>query len=127
MRRMPPPPAPVDGAKATVAVDLRALVPEATGIGVYTRSLLLALARRGRFAYLGLAHRPPRGADELAAAGVRLVHDPAPLGVLWQQLRLPRRLAARALMPPAPPTSSGRRSPPSPWPVRCRRWSPSTT
>ena len=93
MRRMPPSPAPAHGAKATVAVDLRALVPEATGIGVYTRSLLLALARRGGFSYLGLAHRPPRGAGELTAAGVRLAHDPAPLGVLWQQLRLRRRLA----------------------------------
>lgn len=79
--------------RPTVAVDLRALVPEATGIGVYTRSLLLALARRGRFEYLGLAHREPRGAEELRAAGVRIEHQPAPLGVLWQQLRLPRRLA----------------------------------
>ncbi|HVR98167.1 MAG TPA: glycosyltransferase family 1 protein [Thermoanaerobaculia bacterium] len=77
----------------TVAVDLRALVPEATGIGVYTRSLLLELARRGTWSPLGLAHRPPRGAEELEAAGVRLEHQPAPLGVLWQQLRLPRRLA----------------------------------
>lgn len=76
----------------TVAVDLRALVPEATGIGVYTRELGLALARRGGCRLLGLAHRPPRGADELAAAGVRIEHQPAPLGVLWQQLRLPRRL-----------------------------------
>lgn len=44
--------------------------------------------------YLGLAHRPPReGIDELVAAGVALEAEPAPLGVLWQQLRLPRRLA----------------------------------
>jgi alpha-1,3-rhamnosyl/mannosyltransferase len=78
--------------RPTVAVDLRALVPEPTGIGVYTRSLLLALARRGRFAYLGLAHREPRGAVELRAAGVRIEHQAAPLGVVWQQLRLPRRL-----------------------------------
>ncbi len=77
----------------TLAVDLRALVPEATGIGVYTRSLLLELAGRGGLSLLGLAHRPPRGAGELEAAGVRLEHQGAPLGVLWQQLRLPRRLA----------------------------------
>jgi len=76
-----------------VAVDLRALVPVPTGIGVYTRSLLLELARRGTMRYLGLAHRPPRGADELVAAGVVVEDQPAPLGVLWQQLRLPRRLA----------------------------------
>ena len=77
----------------TVAVDLRALVPEATGIGVYTRSLLLALAERGGARYLGLAHRPPQGQGELAAAGVTVEAQPAPLGVLWQQLVLPRRLA----------------------------------
>jgi glycosyltransferase involved in cell wall biosynthesis len=55
-----------------VAIDLRALVPLPTGIGVYTRSLALALARRGGMRYLGLAHRPPRGAGELRAAGVEI-------------------------------------------------------
>lgn len=82
----------VPEARPTVAVDLRALVPEATGIGVYTRELLRELAARGGFAYLGLAHREPRGARDLAGCGVRIEHQPAPLGVLWQQLRLPRRL-----------------------------------
>lgn len=77
----------------TVAVDLRALVPALTGIGVYTRSLLLSLAGRGGMRYVGMAHRPPRGAEELQAAGVAVEHEPAPLGVLWQQLRLPRRLS----------------------------------
>jgi glycosyltransferase involved in cell wall biosynthesis len=76
----------------TVAVDLRALVPAPTGIGVYTRSLLLALAARSGMRYLGMAHRPPRGAAELEAAGIGVEHQGAPLGVLWQQLRLPRRL-----------------------------------
>jgi glycosyltransferase involved in cell wall biosynthesis len=76
-----------------VAIDLRALVPPPTGIGVYTRSLALAMARRGSaFRYLGLAHQPPRGEGELAAAGIAVEHQPAPLGVLWQQLVLPRRL-----------------------------------
>jgi len=75
-----------------VAVDLRALVPEPSGIGVYTRSLLLALAARGNLELLGLAHRPPQGADELRAAGVAIEHQPAPKGVVWQQLLLPRRL-----------------------------------
>ncbi|HEX4960608.1 MAG TPA: glycosyltransferase family 1 protein [Thermoanaerobaculia bacterium] len=79
--------------RPTVAVDLRALVPAATGIGVYTRSLLLELAARGGLRYLGMAHRPPRGAGELAAAGIAVEHQETPLGVLWQQLRLPRRLA----------------------------------
>jgi glycosyltransferase involved in cell wall biosynthesis len=85
--------------RPTIAVDLRALVPDATGIGVYTRELLLALARRGadsghRFRYVGMAHRPVRCAAELAAAGIALEDQAAPLGVLWQQLLLPRRLAA---------------------------------
>ena len=75
-----------------IAVDLRALVPAATGIGVYTRSLLKELAGRGVYRYLGLAHKPPRDPEELAAAGIPTEHEPAPLGVIWQQLRLPRRL-----------------------------------
>ena len=79
----------------TVAVDLRALVPEPTGIGVYTRSLLLALAAGGRrdFRYVGMAHRQPRGAGELEARGIGIEWQKAPLGVVWQQVRLPRRLA----------------------------------
>ncbi|HET9209466.1 MAG TPA: glycosyltransferase family 1 protein [Thermoanaerobaculia bacterium] len=81
------------GALPTIAVDLRALVPDLTGIGVYTRSLLLALAARGHFRFVGMAHRPPRGAGELQAAGIALEHHGAPLGVIWQQLKLPRRLA----------------------------------
>jgi glycosyltransferase involved in cell wall biosynthesis len=76
----------------TVAVDLRALVPAPTGIGVYTRSLLLALAERRGMRLVGMAHRPPRDAGELEAAGIALEQQEAPLGVLWQQLRLPGRL-----------------------------------
>lgn len=76
-----------------IAVDLRALVPNETGIGVYTRALLLELAGRGAFRYTGLAHRPPREGEELAAAGIATEQEAAPLGVIWQQLRLPRRLA----------------------------------
>src|ERR1700680_4710796 len=75
-----------------VAIDLRALVLLPTGIGVYTRSLAIALAARGGMRYLGVAHRPPRGAEELAAAGIDLEEQRAPLGVVWQQLLLPRRL-----------------------------------
>jgi len=80
----------------SIAVDLRALVPTATGIGVYTRSLLLELAARGtyrgNYRYVGLAHRPPREEAALAAAGIATEVAPAPLGVIWQQLALPRRL-----------------------------------
>ena len=75
-----------------VAVDLRALVPTETGIGVYTRALLLELAGRDGFRYTGLAHREPREGAELAAAGIATEQESAPLGVIWQQLRLPRRL-----------------------------------
>ncbi len=82
----------VSAPRRRVAVDLRALVPAPSGIGVYTRSLLLALARRGGFDYLGLAHRPTHHGDELRAAGIELEHQAAPLGVVWQQLVLPRRL-----------------------------------
>jgi glycosyltransferase involved in cell wall biosynthesis len=75
-----------------IGVDLRALVPTPTGIGVYTRSLLLELTKLGGFSYRGLAHRPPREAGALAAAGIESEADPAPLGVIWQQLKLPKRL-----------------------------------
>jgi glycosyltransferase involved in cell wall biosynthesis len=76
-----------------VAVDLRALVPAPSGIGVYTRSLLLALQARGSIELVGMAHREPNHADELRAAGIRVEHQAAPFGVLWQQWVLPRRLA----------------------------------
>jgi glycosyltransferase involved in cell wall biosynthesis len=90
-----PVPAPPPASRPKVAIDLRALVPLPTGIGVYTRSLALALVHRGGMRYLGLAHRPPRGAEELRAAGIEV--EPreevsARLGVVWQQLLLPRRL-----------------------------------
>jgi glycosyltransferase involved in cell wall biosynthesis len=89
----PAPDAAADPARRPrVAIDLRALVPLPTGIGVYTRSLAIALAARGGMRYLGVAHRPPRGAEELAAAGIDLEEQRAPLGVAWQQLLLPRRL-----------------------------------
>jgi glycosyltransferase involved in cell wall biosynthesis len=88
-----PPPTILPTNRPTIAVDLRALVPAPTGIGVYTRSLLLALAARGGSRFIGMAHRPPREAGELQAAGIGVERQEAPLGVLWQQLQLPRRLA----------------------------------
>ncbi|MCB1057775.1 MAG: glycosyltransferase family 4 protein [Acidobacteria bacterium] len=76
----------------TVAVDLRALVPTATGIGVYTQSLLAALARRGSARYVGLAHAPLADPGEIERLGIGVEVERTSLGVVWQQLRLPRRL-----------------------------------
>ncbi len=81
-------------ARPAVGVDLRALVGTPSGIGVFTRALLLRLAERGGYRIVGLSHRPATGGGELEAAGVALETRAAPLGVLWQQLRLPARLAA---------------------------------
>lgn len=76
----------------TVGVDLRALVGTPSGVGFMTLALLRRLAARGRARYLGIAHRPTVADSELADAGIDLEHQPAPYGVLWQQLRLPHRL-----------------------------------
>ena len=73
--------------RPTIAVDLRALVGIPTGIGVYTRAILLELARLGRYRLVGMSHRAVAGAEELTQAGIELDVSAAPLGVLWQQLR----------------------------------------
>jgi alpha-1,3-rhamnosyl/mannosyltransferase len=84
----------MSASRPRIAVDLRALVgARPTGIGHATRALLLALARRKSASYLGLAHAPVGCAAELEAAGVEIEIRRAPLGVLWQQLWLPVRLA----------------------------------
>jgi len=75
-----------------IGVDLRALVPTATGIGVYSYSLLRELIARGGCDYVGLAHREPRAAADLEALGLPLEWQSAPYGIVWQQLVLPRRL-----------------------------------
>ena len=77
-----------------VGVDLCALVHRPTGIGVYTLALLRELAALDRFELVGLVHREPEARAALAAIGVAVEIQPAPLGVIWQQLLLPRRLAA---------------------------------
>ena len=77
-----------------IAVDLRALVGRPTGIGFLTLSLLEALADNGRARYFGMAQAPVVEAERLRRAGVSLEQHPAPLGLLWQQWRLPRRLAS---------------------------------
>jgi len=78
--------------RPTVGVDLRALVPETTGIGVATIEMLSALARRGNFSFVGLAHAEIPDGRLAAAGGIRCEVEPAALGVVWQQLRLPARL-----------------------------------
>ncbi len=79
--------------KPRLAVDVRAALDEPTGIGVYTRALLTALARRGNFDLVAMAHRPPRHDGWLREHGIAFETQPAPYGLLWQQVRLPRRLA----------------------------------
>lgn len=69
-------------------------MPRPTGIGIYTEELLAELAARDEFELLGLAHAPLHDPTRLRALGIRLERERAPLGVLWQQWFLPRRLAA---------------------------------
>lgn len=75
-----------------IAVDLRALVGRPTGIGFFTLELLTALARLGGATYLGLSHAQTSRDEALRAAGIDLEHTAAPLGVIWQQWVLPRRI-----------------------------------
>lgn len=83
-----------DDRRPTIAVDLRALVARpTTGIGWFTLSLLERLAARGAARYLGMAHAEPFAAERLRSGGVDIEVKSAPLGVLWQQLAVPRRLA----------------------------------
>ncbi len=79
--------------KPTIAVDVRSLVGIPTGIGVFTLSMLKALADRGVVRCIGMAHRDLSRTEELQRAGVDLEAQAAPSGVWWQQLVLPRRLA----------------------------------
>ena len=81
------------GRRPRLAVDVRAALGEPTGIGVYTRALLSALARRGRFELLAVAHREPGDGAWMRDHGIAFEAQPAPYGLLWQQVQLPRRLA----------------------------------
>ncbi len=76
-----------------VGVDLRALVGRPTGIGHYTLELLEELAALNRYRLVGMAHAPVSTRERLDRAGVELEVQRAPLGVLWQQALVPRRLA----------------------------------
>ncbi|MGB5389762.1 MAG: glycosyltransferase family 1 protein [Thermoanaerobaculia bacterium] len=79
--------------KPTIAVDTRSLVGPATGIGVFTLSMLKALTDRGVVRCIGMAHRDLSCAEELHREGIEMEAQAAPSGVWWQQLTLPRRLA----------------------------------
>ena len=94
-------------APPTVAVDLRALVPAPTGIGVYTRSLLRTQLRIGLSAValtlLGIGALPALFALEPQLAGVRVLTVPLPwllagvavypllVGVGWWYVRAAER------------------------------------
>lgn len=79
-----------DPLQPTLAVDLRALVQPPAGIGVHTEEMLLALARRGRFRLVGLAHHPLAEPERLLSAGISLQIGSAPSGFLWQHFRAAR-------------------------------------
>ncbi len=72
-----------------IAIDARALLPRATGIGTYTRGVACALAAKPD-AEVGLF--TPRKLPEGRDSGPWSVHaDAHPFGILWAQTALPRR------------------------------------
>ncbi len=79
--------------RPTVAVDVRALVGQPTGIGFFTLEMLLDLERLGRFRYAAMAHEQTSRDDELRRAGIAVERQRAPFGVWWQQITLARRVA----------------------------------
>lgn len=72
-------------------------MPRPTGIGVYTEALLSELLGdreiEREFELVGLTHAPLHPSVRLADQGLAIEVHRAPLGVLWQQQYLPRRLA----------------------------------
>lgn len=74
------------------AVDIRSLVGTPTGLARFVAELLSRLLERHEFRWLGMAHREPRDGDAWRRRGLQICSDAAPLGVLWQQWHLPRRL-----------------------------------
>ena len=76
----------------TIGVDARALVPEATGIGVYCRAVLQRLAADPDVSPVAMAHAPISGLEN---DDIEQVVEPTPSGVMWQQLRLNRQLRQR--------------------------------
>jgi len=74
-----------------VAIDARALLPEQTGIGVYTEEIARGLAAIPGIEVILFAPReiPPRAVPPR----VRTVADRHPFGTVWVQTVLPRRIA----------------------------------
>jgi alpha-1,3-rhamnosyl/mannosyltransferase len=72
-----------------IAIDARALLPETTGIGTYTRSMAAALAGCGG---VSIGMFSPRRLPDGRARGPWTVHeDSHPFGMLWAQTTLPAR------------------------------------
>lgn len=72
-----------------VAIDARALLPQMTGIGAYTRGIAAALARHDGVS-IGLF--TPRRLPDGAPSGPWTVHaDAHPAGIVWTQTTLARR------------------------------------
>ncbi len=76
----------------TIGVDARALVPEATGIGVYCRAILQGLAADPGVAPVAMAHAPLSGLGDI---DIEHTITPSSSGVLWQQFRFNRQLGER--------------------------------
>ena len=76
-----------------IAVDVRALTVPPTGTGIYTYNLLKEIAKLDREnEYWLCAHQPLFSEDLTQNTNFHLQINRAPLGILWQQLRLPRIL-----------------------------------
>ena len=71
-----------DRARPRIGVDLRALVPRPTGIGVYTEALLRELLERREFDLVGLSHAPLHESVELSGRDLEIeVHGGNPVDV----------------------------------------------
>jgi len=79
-----------------VALDLRALVGEPTGMARYLSGLIPELVRSSRgVSFTGFAHRPIAKSAHAFLPGVPVVTGRRwPSGLLWQQVRLPGLLAS---------------------------------
>lgn len=76
-----------------IGVDLRSLVGELTGIGVYTLSILEQLADDRELEFVGLTHAELNPSVDLDSLNLTIEVERSALGVLWQRVKLPRRLA----------------------------------
>jgi glycosyltransferase involved in cell wall biosynthesis len=83
---------PPKGAAVKVAIDARAVTEHPSGVGVYTRTLISALAEHdGQNSYCVMAnHRLPFPRN--FPANIQIVDDAFPIGNLWLQIRCPALL-----------------------------------